>query len=180
MKKNHRHYPRLLTATAALFCFLLTLTQLYAFEVKAQEKKDNIKESTTTFLVDTQGDNGFEYIIEDRADPFLSFLQPEKTPDASLNEIVDIEGELEGMQLFEPGQLTLVAIVQSARKQFAMVQDFTGKGYIITEGIKIGKRGVITDIVPNQVVIEETAFTRAGKKLTNEVIMYLKQEGEEQ
>ena len=178
MKNNHRHYPKILMVT--LFFFLLTLTHLYGLPAKAQEKIDNIKESTTSFLTDIQDDEGFEYIVDDRADPFLPFLQPEKTPDASLNEIVDIEGELTGMQLFEPGQLTLVAIVQSARKHFAMVQDFTGKGYIVTEGIKIGKRGVITGIVPNQVVIEETAYTRAGKKLTNEVIMYLKQEGEEQ
>ena len=96
-----------------------------------------------------------------------------------MNEIVDINGELTGMQLFEPGQLTLVAIVQSGSKQLAMAQDFTGKGYILTKGIKIGKRGIITDIIPNQVIVEETAYTRAGKKLTNEIIMYLKQEGEE-
>jgi len=37
---------------------------------------------------------------------------------------------------------------------------------------------VITEIKPSQVVIEETAYTRAGKKLINEVIMHLRKDEE--
>ena len=84
-----------------------------------------------------------------------------------------------GMQLFEPGQLTLVALLQKGTEDIAMVEDFTGKGYVLTEGIKIGRRGVVKDIAPNSVLIEETAETRAGKKIVTEVVMILKKEGEE-
>jgi type IV pilus assembly protein PilP len=60
-----------------------------------------------------------------------------------------------------------------------MVEDFTGKGYVLSEGIKIGRRGIIKDIVPNAVIIEETAVTRAGKKIITETVMLLRKEGEE-
>lgn len=177
MKKNRHIFFKLLPSFL-LFVSLVIVSQ----QCPAQEKRnktETAKLPTKESIVSLLKDDSFEYTIEDRNDPFLPFLTEEKKPEVDMNEIVDVDGELTGMQLFEPGQLTLVAIVQSGSKQFAMAQDFTGKGYILTKGIKIGKRGIITDIIPNQVIIEETAYTRAGKKLTNEIIMYLKQEGEE-
>ena len=75
----------------------------------------------------------------------------------NMDEIIEKKVVLTGMQLFEPGQLTLVALLKTESEDIAMVQDFTGKGYVITEGTKIGKRGVVKDIAPNTVIIEETA-----------------------
>ncbi|SDP39976.1 pilus assembly protein PilP [Desulforhopalus singaporensis] len=123
----------------------------------------------------------FKYALENRKDPFVPFIT-EKAASASkvnMNEIVDVEKPLTGMQLFEPGQLTLVALLSRGREDLAMVQDFTGKGYILKEGMKIGRRGVVKDIASNNVIIEETAVTRAGKKIITEVVMILKKEGEE-
>ena len=122
----------------------------------------------------------FEYQLEDRADPFVPFITPKAAESSiDMNEIIDENTPLTGMQLFEPGQLTLVALLKSGLEDMAMVQDFTGKGYMLTEGIKIGKRGVVKDITSNKVIIEETAETRAGKKIITEVVMLLKKEGEE-
>ena len=124
----------------------------------------------------------FEYVLEGRPDPFVPFISEKATisgPVIDMNEIIEKEIVLTGMQLFEPGQLTLVALLQSGSEDFAMVQDFTGKGYVITEGTKIGRKGVVKDIAPNTVIIEETAETRAGKKIITEVVMTLKKEGEE-
>jgi len=122
----------------------------------------------------------FEYILENRPDPFVPFLSEKAaTVNVDMNEVVDNKEPLSGMQLFEPGQLTLVALMQKGSEDIAMVEDFTGKGYILTEGIKIGRRGVVKDIAPNSVLIEETAVTRAGKKIITEVMMILKKEGEE-
>ena len=120
----------------------------------------------------------FEYQIERRADPFVPFIS-EKAASANINEILPVDEQLSGMQLFEPGQLNLVAIVMAGNNDFAMAEDTTGKGYILHTGMKIGKRGIITAIKANEVTIEETAFTRAGKKLTSKVVMLLKKEGEE-
>ncbi len=122
----------------------------------------------------------FEYTIEDRKDPFIPFItEKATTSDVNMDEIVETKAVLTGMQLFEPGQLTLVALMKKEQRDFAMVEDFTGKGYIISVGTKIGKRGVVKEIVPNQVIIEEIAETRAGKQLVNKIVMVLKKEGEE-
>ena len=83
------------------------------------------------------------------------------------------------MQIFEPGQLTLVGLLKRDTEGMAMVQDFTGKGYVIAEGTKIGRRGVVKNIASKSVTIEETAVTRAGEKIITEVVMLLKKEGEE-
>ena len=45
--------------------------------------------------------------------------------------------------------------------------------------MKIGRKGIITTIDPNQVIIEETSVTRSGKKITNNIVMLLKKKGEE-
>ena len=122
----------------------------------------------------------FTYQLEDRKDPFNPFLTPKATTSSvDMNEIIDTVGQLTGMQLFEPGQLNLVALLQTNEERVAMVEDVTGKGYIISPGTKIGKRGVVKDIIPNKVLIEETAFTRAGKKIVTQIVMVLKKEGEE-
>jgi len=122
----------------------------------------------------------FEYVLENREDPFVPFItEKAATSQVDMNEIVDVENTLTGMQLFEPGQLNLVALMKSGTENIAMVEDFTGKGYILTEGTLIGRRGVVKDIALNKVLIEETAYTRAGKKIVTEVVMLLKKEGEE-
>jgi len=131
-------------------------------------------------LTETTDESRFEYILENRPDPFVPFLSEKAaTVNVDMNEVVDNKQPLSGMQLFEPGQLTLVALMQKGSEDIAMVEDFTGKGYVLTEGIKIGRRGVVKDIATNSVLIEETAVTRAGKKIITEVMMILKKEGEE-
>ena len=121
----------------------------------------------------------FAYVFENRRDPFIPFVTEKATSNVNMDEIVDTAETLSGMQLFEPGQLTLVALLSSAKEQYAMVQDSTGKGYTVTKGTKIGKHGVITEIVPNKVIIEETTETRGGKKIVTSKTMVLKKEGEE-
>ena len=96
-----------------------------------------------------------------------------------MDEVVESEDALTGMQLFEPGQLKLVAIVLENNAEIAMVEDAAGQGYVIRPGMKIGRKGIVTSIGPNQVNIEETSVTRVGKKLTNNIVMLLKKKGEE-
>lgn len=122
----------------------------------------------------------YEYMLEGRADPFTPFIAPAMTanvPDP--NEIVDENLTLTGMQLFEPGQLTLVAILMTNSSKIAMVEDVTGRGYMLNEGTLIGRRGVVSQIDAQQVSITEKAKTRAGKELLSTVIMRLNKEGDE-
>jgi type IV pilus assembly protein PilP len=72
----------------------------------------------------------YSYQTEGRPDPFRPFITARATAPAGMNpdEIVDEETELTGMQLFEPGQLTLVGVLTSASGPVAMVEDQTKKG----------------------------------------------------
>ncbi len=154
------------------FCVLLC-TSIQAFST------ENVSTEQTA-AIDSAINEQFEYILDNRPDPFVPFItEKAATASVDMNEIIDSSAPLSGMQLFEPGQLNLVALLKAGSEDTAMVEDFTGKGYILTEGTKIGRRGVVRDIAPNTVVIEETAVTRAGKKIINEVVMILKKEGEE-
>ena len=137
-------------------------------------------EQSALELPATTGDPAavFSYQLEGRPDPFSPFITEKAT--SSMDEVVDNEDTLTGMQLFEPGQLKLVAIVLENNAEIAMVEDAAGQGYVIRPGMKIGKKGIVTSIGPNQVNIEETSITRAGKKLPpNNIVMQLKKKGEE-
>jgi Tfp pilus assembly protein PilP len=154
--------------------YLLMLSSLWAAESASDENTPAESEVA---------EDVFVYLLDNRPDPFVPFITEKATTtqaavNVNMNEIVEDTSPLTGMQLFEPGQLKLVALVNRGGENIAMVEDFTGKGYILTEGIKIGRRGVITEIAPNVVRIEETAVTRAGKKIISEVVMTLKKEGD--
>jgi type IV pilus assembly protein PilP len=168
---------QLIVKSLAIILFEMTCVAPLADALPATSGTENA--STEAMVLPKQSlETLFEYQIENRADPFVPFIT-EKATSANINEIVPVAEQLSGMQLFEPGQLNLVAIVMADNNDFAMAEDTTGKGYILHKGMKIGKRGIITAIQANEVIIEETAFTRAGKKLTSKVVMLLKKEGEE-
>lgn len=121
-------------------------------------------------------DEDFVYQRENRTDPFAQFVSAEGTGKEGQKEAAEL---LPGMQRYEPGQLNLVAIILGQGPPFAMVQDFSGIGYIIHRGMLIGKTGVVEDIVANKVLIKQYSFTMAGEKRYHTVEMQLKKEGEE-
>jgi Tfp pilus assembly protein PilP len=135
------------------------------------------KEATITQAVPTEP---YVYVVEGRTDPFKPFISKKAATPAGRdpNEVVDEKTELTGMQLFEPGQLALVGVLMSGTGELALVEDQTKKGYILRLGNPIGKRGVVSQIYKHQVVITETAHTRAGKEISSTVIMRLKKEGD--
>jgi type IV pilus assembly protein PilP len=174
----------IMTARHTTTCTYFALTALLlcglVIPAHAQESKGDPAAEQVAAISIKESSSGFEYQIEGRSDPFLPFISEQATNTAaSPDEIVEDDQVLTGMQLFEPGQLTLVGLMLTGGNKFAMVQDFTGKGYIIEEGTKIGRRGVVVEIAENKVVISETARTRGGKVLTNKIAMALKKEGEE-
>lgn len=160
-----------LLAWFLLSLFLFTAMESYAQDIPHANELD-AKLSTSKEY--------YSYILEGRSDPFKPFISPKAATPAGVdpNEIVDENNELSGMQLFEPGQLTLVAVMLSNDDEIAMVEDQTKKGYILKEGDLIGKRGVVTQIDKQQVVITETAHTRAGKAINSSIIMRLNKEGD--
>jgi type IV pilus assembly protein PilP len=161
-----------------IFIFL-PITGVAADNPQAGTNAEGTEEAVVLNFEVIKGD--YEYQIENRSDPFVPFYTGEAaTADLNPNEIVESStARLTGMQLFEPGQLNLVALMQHGGTYVAMVEDFKGQGYVIQEGTKIGRRGIVKQIIANKVLIEEVAVTRAGKELRSEIVMALRKEGEE-
>jgi type IV pilus assembly protein PilP len=59
-----------------------------------------------------------------------------------------------------------------------LVEDQTKKGYVIKPGTLIGKRGVVSKIGSDEVVVTETAKTRSGQEIKSTVMMKLNKEGD--
>ncbi len=170
-----KKYQRMVSVVSLLLLGATYTSHSYAVpDATSDQKKASGEEQLTL----PENSDTFEYQLEDRPDPFVPFLS-EKIPNLDPDEIISNNENLTGMQLFEPGQLNLVALIRTGEQYIAMVEDFNGKGYVIEEGIKIGRRGIVRAIVPNKVIIEEQAATRSGKILTNKIVMVLKKEGEE-
>lgn len=116
----------------------------------------------------------FSYQTENRGDPFEPFIS-----ERVLQETAETKPEeLTGMRQFEPGQLTLVAIMFTEDSPMAMVEDSSHKGYIIRKGTKIGKSGIIANILRNQVIIKQQSYSMTQKKKYNTLEMILRKEGE--
>jgi type IV pilus assembly protein PilP len=153
--------------------FLQHNINAFAAKEKKQEEQKGLKftEKMATILFQA-ADDTFVYKREGRSDPFVPFIK-EKVARATK----PFE-ELTGLQKFEPGQLTVVAIVISSTDRFAMVQDSNNQGYIIRKGILLGRTGVVEAIVPNKVIVKNYSYNLAGDKIYKTVEMVLKQEGE--
>lgn len=82
------------------------------------------------------------------------------------------------MRRFEPGQLSLVSVIFTDQEPLAMVQDSAGRGYIIREGSKIGRSGVVAEITVNKVVVKQQMLTTSGQTRFHSVEMVLRKEGE--
>jgi type IV pilus assembly protein PilP len=116
----------------------------------------------------------FIYARENRPDPFMPFISEAVVE----TEITEAAEELTGMRKFEPGQLTLVAIVMGQSGSIAMVQDSTGKGYIVRKGTKVGRTGEVVDIVTNKVIIQQESSASVASGQQRTVEMVLKKEGD--
>lgn len=126
------------------------------------------------------------YRPEGKIDPFLPLFssekvapEPEKAAEGGEKAQAAAEEEekhvprtpLEKMDL---GQLKLVAIVLADSGNRAMVQDATGKGYVLTKGTYIGiKQGFVKEILADRVIVEEKEKDLYGKKVLREKEMML-------
>jgi type IV pilus assembly protein PilP len=168
-----------ITKTALVIWFVIVFTGWHtsvvysAEEAKPAEEEKELKftEKMAAILFEEPKD-AFFYKREGRADPFVPFIQERVVATQ-----VPIE-ELTGMRKFEPGQLTVVAIVMAHDDRFAMVQTANNQGYIIREGILLGRTGVVEAISPNKVAVKNYTYNLAGDKIYKTVEMLLKKEGE--
>jgi Tfp pilus assembly protein PilP len=108
----------------------------------------------------------YRYIAADKRDPFRPFII-----------LAKLQGELllPPLQRYDVAQLRVVGIViMDNNKSGAMVEDASGKGYVVTRGSRIGRRnGVVVRIEDDRVIVEEQYKDSAGNMKSKEVSMKL-------
>ncbi len=120
-----------------------------------------------------RGAGQYVYSPAGKADPFRPFILQSRPKD-------DKEAILNPLQRYDVSQLKLVAIIWRVDIPMALMEDATGKGFIITKGTLIGGNdGVVTDISEKEVVIVEKAVNLLGETKTKEVRISLHQEERE-
>ncbi len=106
------------------------------------------------------------YDPTDKRDPFQSYIK--------LSQMLDTEEVTAPLERFELNQLLVTAIIWGNEIPRALVQDPTGKEYIVDEGTPIGKnKGKITEIGDNLVLVKETYIDFRDRATTKEVEMRL-------
>jgi type IV pilus assembly protein PilP len=118
----------------------------------------------------------YTYDPKGRPDPFKPLVvekpeTPPSKPKQALEAVSEGATPLERMDL---AQMKLVAIIWNVSVPKGMVEDGTGKGYILSIGTPIGKnQGKITQITPQGVVVSERYEVSSGKFRTREVTLKL-------
>jgi type IV pilus assembly protein PilP len=108
---------------------------------------------------------GYQYVVTpDRRDPFRSFIEEQKQRLAGTE-----RGPLEQ---FDLSQLTVVAVVWGTGRPRALVEDPSGRGYVVQVGTPIGKNdGTVTGIGDNAVTVRETYVDYLGAQTSKEIEM---------
>jgi len=118
----------------------------------------------------------YTYDPKGKPDPFKPLIveKAEATPakpKQSVEAVLEAATPLERMDL---AQLKLVAVIWNISDPKGMVEDATGKGYILSIGTIVGKnRGKVTQITYTGVVVTERYETSPGKFKSREVALKL-------
>lgn len=111
--------------------------------------------------------SGFTYDALGKRDPFRSFVL-----ENAKNQRQD-RGPLEQ---FELAQIALVAVVWDTNKPRALVQDPSGRAFIVSEGTAVGKNdGRIIRIGDNSVVVKETYVDYLGERTEKDIELHVRQ-----
>lgn len=107
---------------------------------------------------------GYEYDATDKRDPFRSFVEDQDDRLAKTE-----RGPLEQ---FDLSQLTVVAVVWGTERPRALVEDPSGRGYVVQVGTPIGKNdGLVTGIGDESVKVRETYVDYLGAQTSKEIEM---------
>jgi type IV pilus assembly protein PilP len=101
----------------------------------------------------------------------------EKTEAAAKPKPTSLEAALESatpLEKMDLGQLKLVAVVWNIANPKGMVEDSTGKGYILSLGTPIGKnKGKVTQINSSGILVTERFEDSSGKFKSRQVTLKL-------
>ena len=107
---------------------------------------------------------GYHYDPAGKRDPFRSFIVDQQQARA--------KQERGPLEQFDLNQLLVVAVVWGNERPRALVQDPSGRDYVVQEGTAIGKNdGTVLRIRDNSVMVRETYVDYLGAQTTKEIEM---------
>ena len=129
--------------------------------------------STTKELVTTE--TGWKYDPTGKPDPFKSFILATAAQEEVAPKVVRQLTPLQKMPMSEI-QAGLKAIIWGQLGNKALVEDATGKGYVVQEGTYVGQNdGIVKKIYQDRIVVEEYRRDPGkGRLEPNEVVLKLK------
>jgi type IV pilus assembly protein PilP len=114
----------------------------------------------------------YRYNASNKPDPFKPYLFAGKKQELT-----------SPLQKYDLGQITLKAVIWGVADARAMVEDPTGKGYVVGVGSDIGKNsGKVLKIEDRKVLVRETYVDYTGHETTKDVALKIvtpNPEGEE-
>ncbi len=146
-----------------------------------ETQKDSAETETMTKPLaetfDTQTlipDLALGYDFKGRIDPFVPLVKEEPVK-VEKKELIDAKGEVREkraktpLEKIELSQLQLKAIIIAPSGNKALVEESTGKGYIIRKGTYIGRHdGKVIKILKDKVIVEELKENYEGKMIAEE------------
>ena len=104
------------------------------------------------------------YNPEGKLDPFEPLFKKERVSLAEGKKKIKIRKPLTPLERVNLSQLTLVGIIQAPSGSRALVQESSGKGYVVKKGTYIGTNsGKIVQILKDRIIIEEESEDIYGK-----------------
>ena len=120
------------------------------------------------------------YNPEGKLDPFASLYKEKPVAVAGKKSPKKPRRPLTPLEKVDLSQLKLVAIIRAASGNRALVEEASGKGYVIKKGTYIGIRsGKVGKILPDRIIIEEEVKDFNGKVSVRKIEVKLKPSGEE-
>jgi type IV pilus assembly protein PilP len=107
--------------------------------------------------VESTGSKRMPYNPIGKIDPFAPLFkeETEKTPEKAVVKPKEPERPRTPLEKLDLAQLKLTAIVTTNNQKRALVEEASGKGYVVEIGTKIGlERGSVVEIGPDRIVIE--------------------------
>ncbi|MDZ7833281.1 MAG: pilus assembly protein PilP [Desulfobacterales bacterium] len=136
-----------------------------AREQTASREKPADAEEMRKEAIGLLGEKQELYARKGRIDPFAPFVQgPKPERDEEAQKKLERRKPQTPLERLSLGQLELTAIMETPEQRLAMVEEASGKGYVVKKGTYIGDQGGrITEILSEAIVIEEKYLDVFGK-----------------
>ena len=155
-----------------------------AHDVSKAKADVSARKSVASLTATTQitPDTSNFYNPEGKLDPFASLYKEKPITVSTTGQklLQEPRRPLTPLEKVDLSQLKLVAIIRALSGNIALVEEASGKGYVIKKGTYIGTRsGKVGKILPDRIIVEQESEDFSGKVSVHEIEVKLNPSGEE-